>query len=120
VAEEAKDKDEKPPPKDNPKEGDFKTVQDIINYQGEMTDEMFQFQTVVTQACLKTADDWSAVAEAFELQRRRAMAMIESCAWIARKSADNIGDLITAKFSLDDDAVYENDDDDDEDDDDGK
>lgn len=102
-------------PEENPKEGDFATVQDIIDYQGKMTEEMFQFQAVVTQACLKTAEDWASVAEAFHLQYKRAIAMVESCAWIARKSADNVGDLITARFSLDDDETYEGDDDDEDD-----
>jgi len=109
--------EEETPEEESESVSGYSSIHQALNFMADNAEEMMEYQHLITKVCTLQANNWIEVAKAFQLQHRRALANAEACAWIGRKSAENVGDIITASYGLDDDEMYQADgpeDDDDE------
>lgn len=100
---------------DEEEELGYSSIHEALDFLGENAEKMMEYQHLITRVCTLQANNWMQVAKGFQLQQRRALANAEACAWIARKSAENVGDIITASYGLEEDEAYLAGPDDDED-----
>ena len=104
-------------PEDNDEEQlGYASIQEALGFMAGNAEEMMEYQHLITKVCTLQANNWIEVAKGFQLQQRRALANAEACAWIGRKSAENVGDVIAASYGLDDDEMYQADGPEDDDD----